>query len=493
MTKSIKTKIAVGAIFALVLGLVSRGAFADTDTTPPSTPASLSASAFSVSQINLSWASSTDNVGVAGYTVFRNGSAVATTTALTYSDMALVPATTYVYTVNAFDAAGNLSVQSASSSMTTLADVTAPSIPTGLAATAVSASQINLGWAASTDNVAVAGYEVFRNGTRIATTTATSFSDSGLGASTTYVYTIAAYDAAGNASAQSAGVNGTTLVLSSDTTAPSVPTGLSATAVSASQINLSWTASTDNVAVAGYKIYRNGTQVATTTAVSFADTSLLASTNYSYAVAAFDAAGNISAQSANVNATTLVSGGTTPPPAPAPHLQPPTLQINPGGHFVAHGMTVTSVGTNSFQAQIWGITYTINVGANNASGSEPEFFLRVKGGGKFDITQLKVGDEVNASGKIDASAPLVVNADVVRDFSLVQLRPKHNDNEGDNGNHNGNKENGNEGNQGAINGSTSITIGSSSLNVSDTRGFLQRLLDQLKGLQDKAKGHGKGN
>ena len=91
-------------------------------------------------------------------------------------------------------------------------------------------------------------------------------------------------------------------------TAPSVPTGLTATAQSSSQVNLSWSASTG--AVAGYRVYRNGTQVATSTGTTYSNTGLTAGTAYSYTVAAYDTAGNVSAQSAPVSVTTP-SGTTT--------------------------------------------------------------------------------------------------------------------------------------------------------------------------------------
>lgn len=90
-----------------------------------------------------------------------------------------------------------------------------------------------------------------------------------------------------------------------DTTAPSIPTNLAATPVSTSQINLAWTASADNTAVAGYKIYRGGIQIGTSTIPAFNNTGLTASTTYSYSVAAYDAAGNTSALTAPVSATTL--------------------------------------------------------------------------------------------------------------------------------------------------------------------------------------------
>src|SRR5438552_2855532 len=98
-----------------------------------------------------------------------------------------------------------------------------------------------------------------------------------------------------------------------DTTPPSVPTGLTASAVSSSQINLSWAASSDNVGVSGYRVYRGGTQIATTSATSFTNTGLAPSTTYSYTVAAYDAAGNVSAQSSPASATTPAPPDTTPP------------------------------------------------------------------------------------------------------------------------------------------------------------------------------------
>ena len=89
-----------------------------------------------------------------------------------------------------------------------------------------------------------------------------------------------------------------------DTEAPSAPTNLSATAISSSQINLSWTASADNIAVAGYKIYRGGAEIGTTASNSYSNTSLSANTSYIYTISAYDAAGNTSTQSTSVSATT---------------------------------------------------------------------------------------------------------------------------------------------------------------------------------------------
>ena len=302
------------------------------DTQAPSVPAGLTATAVSYSQINLSWSASSDNVGVSGYRVYRNGTQIATVATTSYSNTGLTASTTYSYTVTAFDAAGNVSGQSAAVSAATPAapDTQAPSVPAGLTATAVSYSQINLSWSASSDNVGVSGYRVYRNGTQIATVATTSYSNTGLTASTTYSYTVTAFDAAGNVSGQSAAVSAATPA-APDTQAPSVPAGLTATAVSYSQINLSWSASSDNVGVSGYRVYRNGTQIAAVATTSYSNTGLSASTTYSYTVTAYDAAGNVSGQSAAVSATT---------PA-APDIQAPSVPTK----YIVSGQVVRLNGT----------------------------------------------------------------------------------------------------------------------------------------------------
>jgi chitodextrinase len=201
-------------------------------------------------------------------------------------------------------------------------DTVAPSTPTALSASAVSSSLINLSWTASTDNVGVTGYRVYRAGTLLVTLGAvTTYQNTGLSASTSYSYTVQAFDAAGNASAQSASASATTQA-APDTIAPSVPTGLTGTAVSATQINLTWNASTDNVAVTGYQVFRNGVQIATTSSLASADAALLPLTPYNYAVAAFDAAGNTSAQSAVVSVSTLAATPVSVTTPPAPDTQP---------------------------------------------------------------------------------------------------------------------------------------------------------------------------
>ncbi|MEV8034422.1 glycoside hydrolase family 6 protein [Streptomyces sp. NPDC086182] len=94
-----------------------------------------------------------------------------------------------------------------------------------------------------------------------------------------------------------------------DTQAPTVPGGLAVSSTTSNSATLSWSASTDNTAVTGYDVYRDGTKVGSATTTSYTDSGLAASTTYAYTVKAKDAAGNVSASSASVSATTKASGG----------------------------------------------------------------------------------------------------------------------------------------------------------------------------------------
>ncbi|MGH9959731.1 MAG: right-handed parallel beta-helix repeat-containing protein, partial [Pyrinomonadaceae bacterium] len=192
---------------------------AASDVIPPSTPTSLTATAASSSQIDLSWNASTDNIGATGYKIYRGGAQIATTTGTSYSNTGLSPSITYSYVVTAYDALGNTTGQSPSVSATTQAapDRAAPSAPTNLIANAVSPSQINLAWTSSTDNVGVTGYKVYRAGTQITTVSGTAYRNTGLSPSTAYSYTVAAYDAARNTSAQASSVLATTQALPTTT------------------------------------------------------------------------------------------------------------------------------------------------------------------------------------------------------------------------------------------------------------------------------------
>ncbi len=149
----------------------------------------------------------------------------------------------------------------------------------------------------------------------------------------------------------------------SDTTAPSVPTSLTATTLSQSQIDLSWTASTDDTAVTGYQVFRDLVFVATTSATSYSDIGLSASTEYSYTVTAFDAAVNISAQSSAATATTLApstNGGGGGTGGSAAVLRVLSLTVSPDTH-----KAIVKISTNiPVQAFVyWGETLDYELGS----------------------------------------------------------------------------------------------------------------------------------
>ena len=182
-----------------------------------------------------------------------------------------------------------------------------PATPSGLVATGGS-MQVTLSWTASTG---ATSYNVKRAGvtggpyTTIATAVANpSYTDGSVAAGTTYFYVVSAVNGGG----ESANSNEAFATPTGDTLAPSAPTNLTATAAKR-KISLSWTASTDNVAVSGYQIWRSTsasgpfTQIATTTSTTFANGSITSGTTLYYFVRAYDAAGNVSLASSTVNAT----------------------------------------------------------------------------------------------------------------------------------------------------------------------------------------------
>jgi chitodextrinase len=442
------------------------------DTQPPTAPTGLAANVVSGARVDLSWGASTDNVAVGGYRIFRNGVQIGSTTGTTYTDTTAVPGSSYSYYVVAYDTSNNVSQPSNTVSVQTPPDTTPPSTPANLAGTAPGPTEVDLTWSASTDDVAVAGYRILRDGVQIGTSSSAAYADRTTQASTTYQYAVVAYDAAGNVSGQSnvasvttpamptvftftpvadtwvesdtpttnygsntvigtdnspvkrlllkfdvagvagrqvlsarlrlynvnasnlggifhrvadtswteSGVNWNTappgdaatlaqlgpvalntwydldvtplvggdgtvsvdatststdgadytskegaagfapqLVVTTssgppDTSPPTAPTDVVGTAPSAGRVDLSWTASSDDTGVAGYKIFRDSVQVGSSTTTSFSDTTALPDTTYAYAVAAFDAAGNQSDLSASVNVTTPPD--TIPPSAP---------------------------------------------------------------------------------------------------------------------------------------------------------------------------------
>ncbi|MCX7164154.1 MAG: S8 family serine peptidase [Rhodocyclales bacterium] len=414
------------------------------DTQAPTVPAGLISSPISGTAIRLTWAASADNVGVASYRVYRDGTLIATLgNVLNYTDSGLVSGSSHSYTILACDAAGNCSTQSTAVTTTASVDTQPPTVPTLRSAISPNLSSVAISWSASTDNVGVTAYRIFRNGVNSASVgNVTSYTDTGLNPATPYSYTVAACDAVGNCSAQSMALSAVTLTpvkqasyvtfvgsvseqvtgsfvnikiasiantgaghsgslrielwaLTSpyyggsvngyvtasirtsqinglsdymppsstwssinlnlpyaqppstykqyslfllqydltcttadhfciydylnlhDAQAPTTPTALTGQVVGSSQVYLLWTASTDSAGVASYKIYRNGIVAAALGNVtSFSDTGLAASTLYTYAVSACDTWQNCSAQSSPISLTTSVGPDVQPPTVP---------------------------------------------------------------------------------------------------------------------------------------------------------------------------------
>lgn len=295
-----------------------------TDVTPPTIPTNLTVVPplnQKTAAIALSWGASTDSgSGLKGYEIFRNNgtTALVTVTSTTYTDTTVQAGTSYSYYVKAVDNAGNLS--NASNTVTATptppppTDTTPPSVPGSFRASLpVSTSKtVHLSWSASTDNVGgsgMKGYLVSRNGILVAAInngSTISFDDTTTNFATQYTYAISAIDNANNTSAAATASITTPQPLQNDTQAPDVPSAR-ASAVSPTQVTISWNAVADNPkngsasGVKGYRVLRDGTQVADVAAPSTSTNdsfNFTVNQSYSYTVLAYDVAGNASAKSA---------------------------------------------------------------------------------------------------------------------------------------------------------------------------------------------------
>lgn len=293
---------------------------------PPSAPTSLVATVTSSSQIDLSWTdNSSDETSFVVERATSSGGTYSTIATLaanstSYSSTGLSASTTYYYRVHTANAGGNSADSNTANATTQATITTAPTAPSGLSATAASSSQINLSW---TDNSTTeTGFKLERGTSSsgpfslIYTSAAnvTSYSDTSLSAATTYYYRVLAYNGSGNSSYTSV-ANATTQAIA--ISAPTAPSGLSATATSTTQINLSWTDNSSNES--GFKIERGSSNtgpfslIYTTSAgaTSYSNTGLSASTTYYYRISSTNSAGDSSFTSV-ANATTQASVPTAP-------------------------------------------------------------------------------------------------------------------------------------------------------------------------------------
>ncbi|HKR81609.1 MAG TPA: Ig-like domain-containing protein [Candidatus Saccharimonadales bacterium] len=357
------------------------------DTTPPVVSLTTPTNGSTVSGTVNAAATATDNVGVTKVEFYVNGALAATDTSGPYTyawNTTAVANGANTVSAKAYDAAGNIAssdVAQVTVNNTTPGDTQAPSVPTNVTATADAPNKVTVKWSASSDNVGVVGYIVSRNNVPVAdVTSGTQYVDNSVLPGTKYAYQVSAYDAAKNSSAASTTATVTTPnPTTADTQAPTAPKRLNAQAVSSSQINLKWAASTDNVGVAAYDIYRSlgdgsgsSSKIATVTTTSYGDTGLAAGTQYAYFVKARDAAGNVSGES-NTDAERTKGKATT------------TTGTLTG--TVSYNSTTAMIGSN--------IAYAAN------TGNRPQITLRVNGDrhiytvnskGKYKIPNLPAGD-----------------------------------------------------------------------------------------------------
>lgn len=298
-------------VFAADLACVPNGdgANCDTpqDTTVPTVQLTAPTPNTTVSGTVAVKANASDNTSVTKVEFSVNGAVVATDTSAPYSfnwDTTAYTNKQYSIGVEAFDGAGN-SAQDSFTVTVQNGDKQAPTAPTGVLASAIAHNKVAVSWKASSDNIGVAKYTVYRNDLPVATLggTVLAYDDTAVTPNTSYTYKVQALDAAGNKSPLSSTASVKTPNVA-DTQAPSTPGNVKATATSSNQINLTWSASNDNIAVVGYDVYRDNNKVASVQGTSFGDANLKPNTTYKYFVKARDGAGNQSSASSQVSAKT---------------------------------------------------------------------------------------------------------------------------------------------------------------------------------------------
>ena len=259
-------------------------------------------SALATENISLKWDASPEN-DVAGYFVYLGttpgvyNSPQDAGLSTTYTTTNAQQGTTYYFVVTAYDTGGNESGPSNEISIfiPPPPDTTRPSSPVTLQATELSPSQITLTWASSTDDVGVTGYRVYRDGRAIGTTVNLTYLNTGLAASTTYTYSITAFDAADNESSPSSAVSATTLA-PPDTTPPIVSLTVPVDGATVTGTVPISAIATDNVGVRGVQFQLNGANLGledTTNTYSVSwDTTTIEPGTYSLTAIARDTAGN---------------------------------------------------------------------------------------------------------------------------------------------------------------------------------------------------------
>jgi len=236
----------------------------------PGTPSAPSIGSATCNSLNINWTSVS---GASSYKVYRDGVQVGSPATTSFTDTGLSPSTSYSYKISACNNCG-CSAQGSSSSSSTTGIPNAPGAPSFPGKTC---SSISLNWSSVSG---ASSYEVYRDGSLVTTTTLTSHTDNGLTSGTSYCYRIVACNDCGCSSQGTQACTSTTGIPSS----PGAPSG----SASCTSINLSWSS------VSGadsYKVFRGGSQIASTSSISYNDTGLSMGTSYTYALQACNSCG----------------------------------------------------------------------------------------------------------------------------------------------------------------------------------------------------------
>jgi chitodextrinase len=280
------------------------------DRQAPTTPQGLHSPAQAETSLDLAWDAASDNVAVTGYRLYLpNGPLDVAGTS--YSMTGLAPDRVYGFQVAALDAAGHESAPSPVLLVSTRRpDREAPTAPQGLGSPAQTVSTIELGWEASSDDVGVTGYRVHRMGGSI-DVVGTSYTETGLAPGQEYGFQVSALDAAGHESAPSSLLQVRTLALVVDQAAPTSPQNLHSPAQTGTSVDLAWDASSDDMGVAGYRVY-SPSGIVDVVGTTYTATGLSEETEYGFQVSALDTAGQESAPSPVLMVSTTGPGPGVP-------------------------------------------------------------------------------------------------------------------------------------------------------------------------------------
>jgi chitodextrinase len=349
----------------------------------PAAPSGLRLADATETSVSVAWNAST---GAVAYNVAVDGSSVGRTSSTSYRAGNLICGRAYQVAVAAMDAAGNRSASASIVASTSAcpqpapSDTQRPSTPSAVSVASTTETTVQLAWQPATDNVGVARYGVYRAGALAATTAATGHTFESLSCGSSYQLGVDAFDAAGNRSS-AAQIVAATRACALDSAAPSQPGNVWQLSRTETSITIGWAESTDNVGVAGYRLFRGGASVDTTAQTLYTYSALACGSSYTLEVHAYDAAGNHSAQ-AVVMMTTAACPDVTPPSAPTGLSTSSVTQTSatlawtgsPGaagyGLYV-HGASAGQTTSTSyvFAALACGKTYTLAADAYDAAGN----------------------------------------------------------------------------------------------------------------------------